>query len=204
MSLRVECTVARAAFKLDARLLLEPGITWLRGTSGSGKTTLLRALAGLERDVLGTITCGPHVWLSATQCLPVHARRSCMVPQNPRLWPHHTVLRNLEASEHTQGILAELIASFELAPLLERSGDEVSAGEAQRIAVVRALAGAPKVLLLDEPFSAQPRLFAELMVEALKSAAQKVPVLVAVHHDPTGSALEHGRVLAIENGAVRA
>ncbi len=126
----------------------------LVGPSGSGKTTLLRTIAGFEVPDAGTIciagrqVAGEGVWEEPDR------RRIGMVFQDGALFPHLTVARNLAFGEPRPERVQECL---ELVGLVARAGaypHELSGGERQRIALARALAADPEVVLLDEPFTA--------------------------------------------------
>lgn len=149
-------------FELDARFDAGDGLTVLFGPSGSGKSLTLALVAGLLRPHEGTITLhgrplddtttGAHV--------PTRDRHVGMVFQDAHLLPHRSVLDNVALAVRDGGrrarraraaaLLAE-VGAADLAPARPRT---LSGGQRQRIALARALAGEPRVLLLDEPFSA--------------------------------------------------
>ena len=121
------------------------GIIGIFGESGSGKTTLLRCIAGLERSENGS-----------TQ--PVHQRRIGYVFQEPQLFAHLSVRKNIEfgmrrnpdASDRTD----EISRLLDVNDLLDRSVAALSGGEAQRVSIARVLCQSPQLILMDEPLSA--------------------------------------------------
>lgn len=120
------------------------------GPAGSGKTTLLETIAGVIRTTAGRIiVAGADV----TAAAPEH-RRLGIVYQHAYLFPHLTVRENIEYGASTAKSAADITAQFELGPLANRSIHSLSGGERQLVAIARALARQPDVLLLDEPFSA--------------------------------------------------
>ena len=116
-------------------------MTVLMGPSGCGKTTLLRILAGLDSDFTGTVR------------VPDNARIGVMF-QEPRLLPWRTVRQNIQivAEDLSNADLEKLAASVEISDKLPRYPQELSLGLARRVALARAFAPRPDLLLLDEPF----------------------------------------------------
>lgn len=128
------------------------------GPTGSGKTVFINCLCGLIRASSGTI----HIDGRDVTNLEPRLRRVGYVPQDCRLFPHRSVARNLTFSLCAQGLsharaleqIVPLIETLRLRPLLERSPSSLSGGERQMVALGRALASRPNLLLLDEPVSA--------------------------------------------------
>jgi polar amino acid transport system ATP-binding protein len=149
--------LAGASLSVDAGEVLA-----IMGRSGSGKSTLLRVLALLERADVGDAWLDGAKYLTAGDPVgdPVRMRRQiAMVFQNYNLVPHMTVLRNCtlgpvralqEAARDAEGRAMELLHALGLAKLAHRYPGALSGGEAQRVAVARALLMRPRVLLLDE------------------------------------------------------
>src|SRR6266576_217235 len=137
------------------------------GPNGSGKSTLLRLLALLERPSEGEVRLDGAV----ASASPALRRRVTLVEQRPVLF-RGTVRENLEYGLRARGIrrtktIENVAERFALAPLLERRRHELSDGEVQRVAVARALAVEPEVLLLDEPVSSADRAAAQTLYRAL-------------------------------------
>jgi molybdate transport system ATP-binding protein len=149
-------------FRLRAELdVPATGVVALFGPSGSGKTTLLRCIAGLERARDGFVQLGNQIWQDESRRLfvPPQRRAIGVVFQEPRLFPHLDVRANLLYGwrrtpaaerrldpEHVSDVLG-------LDALLRRRPPKLSGGEAQRVAIGRALLASPQLLLLDEPLS---------------------------------------------------
>lgn len=139
----------------------------LAGPSGAGKTTLLRVVAGLERLTSGRVSFdGVNM-----EKVPPRDRNVAMVFQNPALFPHMTVFENIAFALKLRGCptaererrVREISTELGIQENLERMPSELSGGQAQRVALGRALVRRPAVLLLDEPFSnLHPALCAEL------------------------------------------
>lgn len=155
----------------------------LVGGSGCGKSTLLRLVSGLDRPTGGGID------LDGT---PVRAPRAeiGMVFQEPRLMPWLTIdqnvafgIRHLPATEQKKRVV-EALARVGLADYAGHWPRELSGGQAQRVALARALVGRPKVLLLDEPYSALDALTRnDLQEHLLDLWADDRPTLILVTHD---------------------
>jgi len=141
-------------------LALDAGeIACLFGPSGCGKTTVLRAIAGFEPVRAGTIRLGSVLLSSSQVHLPPEQRRVGMMFQEYALFPHLSAAKNVafglrrmpRAAQNER--VAEMLALVGLADAAERYPHELSGGQQQRIALARALAPSPALLLLDEPFS---------------------------------------------------
>ncbi|WP_234731276.1 ATP-binding cassette domain-containing protein [Acidocella facilis] len=151
------------------------GFTALLGRSGEGKTSLLRALAGLLPSA-GTPWAG-----LAPECRPVG-----YLPQETLLFPHLSVLENTAYALKGRGRLEEarrLLAALGLEALAARRPDQLSGGQAKRVALARALAHRPALLLLDEPSAGLDRQTRDETLGWLKQTAASwgIPVLAATH-----------------------
>jgi len=177
---------------LDVALDCRPGeLLAIIGPSGSGKTTVLRSIAGLYRPHSGRVTAGRETWLD-TQTgvdLPPQARSVGLVFQDYALFPHLSALDNvrlamLRHAEPTRTRRARsLLARVHLEGLEGRRPDQLSGGQRQRVALARALARDPRVLLLDEPFSAVDRMTREPLKEEIAAlhGALDIPMLLVTH-----------------------
>lgn len=142
-------------------LLVQPGSrTAIVGPSGSGKTSLLRVIAGFEVPDAGRVTLGGQLLADGPEAVPAHRRGIGYVPQDGALFPHLSVADNVgfglarNDPQRSQRI-AELMDMVSLdAAMLQRRPHELSGGQQQRVALARALALRPRLMLLDEPFSA--------------------------------------------------
>jgi molybdate transport system ATP-binding protein len=187
-----EIALSRGAFELTASIeLLDSSLTALTGPSGAGKTTLLRCLAGLERAQRGTVRKNDVVWQdeAAGVFMPPHLRGVGYVFQDTALFPHLSVRGNLEFSARRAGtrqrgaLLDAAVTFLGLEALLERDPRTLSGGERQRVAIGRALALNPELLLMDEPVAA---LDVEARAEILPNVERafrelRVPVLYVTH-----------------------
>ena len=187
----------------------ESELLTLIGPSGSGKSTILRAIAGLYRPREGFVTSGGEVWLDTARGVdvPPHRRRVGLVFQSYALFPHMTALGNvatalghLPRAERTPRA-RELLALVHLEHLAERRPAALSGGEQQRVAVARALARDPAVLLLDEPFSAVDRRTRRKLHAQLAELRQavRIPIVLVPHDIDEGAALAD-RICVIDRG----
>lgn len=204
--------VAQAApFQLDIAFDVAPGeVTALVGPSGSGKTTALRSIAGFHKPQEGRIVCNGVTWFDSTArvSLAPRERRAGFVFQSYALFPHMTALQNvmeafgdLPRSEREDAARA-LLARVHLDTHGERRPAELSGGEQQRVAVARALARRPDVLLMDEPFSAVDAITRlELQALAVRMLAGRTCLLVT--HDPLEALVLADRIHVLEGAPVR-
>jgi molybdate transport system ATP-binding protein len=155
-TLELDIAVALRSFELGVRLSVGAQTFALVGPSGAGKTTVLRAIAGLRRPDRGRIALGEWAWFDAAAKvdLPPERRSVGLVFQEYALFPHMTVRGNVAFGGASDGRVRELLERVRIAHLADERPAGLSGGERQRVAVARALARDPRVLLLDEPLSA--------------------------------------------------
>ena len=178
------------------------------GPSGSGKSTLLKIIAGLEAPDAG------QVWLDGRDisALPPHRRQCGLLFQDFALFPHLNVQDNVAFGLIEQGMRSAQ-ARNQANALLERFGMQahalarvwqLSGGEQQRVALARALITAPRILLLDEPFSALDAALREtLRAEFQQRIAQAGMAVVWVTHDEAEARSVGARGLRLVEGALR-
>jgi molybdate transport system ATP-binding protein len=131
-------------------------ITKIYGPSGAGKTTLLKAIAGLIAPEKGLISVNGETWFDAASGINLSPqKRKCgFVFQNYALFPHMTVQRHLEYATDDKLWIERLLQIVTLEAFTRHKPDYLSGGQQQRLAIIRALAIKPRLLLMDEPFAA--------------------------------------------------
>jgi molybdate transport system ATP-binding protein len=177
----------------------------LLGPNGSGKTTTLRVLAGLLPLESGTVHLGDReVDDGNSVFVPARDRGVGMVFQDHLLFPHLNVLDNVAFGVRRDRPLARAeLARWGIESLAGRRTRELSGGQAQRVAVARALAPSPRLLLLDEPFASLDAAGRIEMRAALRHrlAAYDAPVVLATH-DPVDAFVLADRFVVMADGAV--
>jgi iron(III) transport system ATP-binding protein len=196
----------------DLSFTLKAGeIASLLGPSGCGKTTLLRAIAGLLQPRAGTIRLGTQLVGLSSVVLPPHKRRTGYVPQQGALFPHLNVAQNiafgLSKKEFSRAEINETIA--EMLALIGMSGyenqmpTELSGGQQTRVALARALAIKPKMVLLDEPFSAlDAELRNELRSEVVALLRAQGTTAILVTHDREEALVSSDKVVLMRDGKI--
>ena len=201
-SLSIDISLARRAFDIEVAFDID-GVIALVGPSGGGKTSVLRAVAGLERPHRGVIALGDEVWFAAGSVDRAPDMRSVgFVFQDYALFPHMTVAQNVAFG--ARGDVASVMERVGIAHLRHVRPGEISGGECQRVAVARALAREPAVLLLDEPTAALDAMTRESVRRELVALIGEVglPTLI-VTHDFAEAALLADHVGILVEGRLR-
>ena len=163
MTLEVDGTVGRGGFRRTVSLTVEAGATvGLVGANGTGKSTVLSTVAGLDRMREGTVTLDGTVLDGPGTFVHPEDRRTVVVFQDLRLFPHMTALGNVAFGPRCHGApraeaaerAMEALRSVGMEAFADRKPHTLSGGERQRVALARAFVTNPRVLLLDEPFAA--------------------------------------------------
>jgi molybdate transport system permease protein len=173
----------------------------LLGPSGAGKTLTLRLLAGLTAgEQTGHVRAGART-LSA---LPAERRGVAYVPQQPALVPRRTVWRQvIFGADANPGLAAWWIERLGLDGLEDRYPDELSGGQQKRVALARALATEPRVLLLDEPFAGLDAPVRSRLCRELRRVQREVGLnTVIVTHDPEEAALLADEIVVLDDGHI--
>lgn len=216
MTLVFEAAVAERGF--DVALTVGPGETVaVMGPNGAGKSTLLSVVAGLLRPDSGRAELRGRTLFqlpgdggggAGTWTAP-HRRGTALLAQEPLLFPHLTALGNVAfgprstgASRRRAAVEAERwLTAVEAQELRDRHPDELSGGQAQRVAVARALAADPGLLLLDEPMAALDIHSAPLLRRLLKRVLADRSALI-ITHDVLDALMLADRLVILENGRV--
>jgi molybdate transport system ATP-binding protein len=215
-TLAVDIVVERRGgrdFRLEAQLCAPPGITIIFGPSGAGKSTTLAAIAGLVTPARGRIALGDDIWFDGARRLvrPVETRGIAYVFQSLALFPHMSALGNVEYGlpralprAERRRRAAEMLTRMKVAHLAERRPATFSGGEAQRVALARAFAPAPRLVLLDEPFSALDRELRRDFIADVRAYVDeaRIPLVHVTHHRNEARALGD-RVVLLEGGRVK-
>jgi len=179
----------------------------LVGPSGSGKTTLLHILGGLDRPTAGSIE-----WPGLGRFDDLRPRQIGMMFQSPSLFPALTAAQNVGlplmlAGEHlaADGTAKVLLGHFGLGELADKLPEELSGGQSQRIAMVRALAMKPKLVLADEPTGQLDSVTAQFFFDAILGQLEGMDtaLVVATHDEAIASrmatrwTMDHGRLVSV-------
>jgi ABC-type Fe3+/spermidine/putrescine transport system ATPase subunit len=179
----------------------------LLGPSGCGKSTLLNLIAGFHRQDRGTIRIDGRV----ANYLPPHQRETGMVFQHYALFPHLRVYDNIAYGLKSRRLpkreieerADELVAMLKLEGLERRFPAELSGGQKQRVAVARALAIRPKLLLLDEAFSALDKNLREAMQVELTLLLRRLHITaIIVTHDQREAFTVADRIAVMDAGRI--
>jgi len=209
--LSVHVRKALPAFTLDVAFS-GAGTTALFGASGAGKTTVANLVAGLMRPDAGRVAIGEDVLFDSERRIdvPVHKRRIGYVFQEGRLFPHMTVMRNLDYGRrmnglpHNDGDRDRIVAMLNLGALLPRRPGRLSGGERQRVAIGRALLSKPRLLILDEPLASLDAARKDEILPYLERLHDETLPMIYVSHQPNEVRRIADRVVRIEQGKVAA
>ena len=202
-----------AGFALDAEWSTDSSVTALYGPSGSGKTTILSLIAGLRGPESGRIRLGERTLYDSASGvnLPPETRRIGYVFQQHLLFPHLSVRENLLYGWERRVASARsieppsVIDVLELGDLLERRPSTLSGGQAQRVALGRALLCTPELLLLDEPLASIDDELRTQVLVYIEQVLQKwrIPT-VYVSHDVSEVQRLAGTIVHVRHGQVAA
>lgn len=198
-------------FNLSVQIEVGAEILVLFGPSGAGKTQTLNAIAGLMTPDAGEITLDGTVFFRSSENkainLPARKRHVGYVFQQYALFPHLTALENvayaLWRQPHARERAQALLERMHLTDLAHRYPHELSGGQQQRVAIARALAMEPRVLLLDEPFSAlDSEIRKRLHEDLLRLQAEAQLIVIYVTHNLEDAFTVGHRMAVVRNGRI--
>jgi molybdate transport system ATP-binding protein len=207
--IRAAFEMDRDEFHLEADFVVpDGGTTVLWGESGAGKTSILNCIAGLVKPARGEIEIQGRLVFSSREGLDEATRNRGVgfVFQHYALFPHLSALDNvaLALPKGDKGRARAYLERFGIAHLARRRPACLSGGERQRLALARALAVEPRVLLLDEPFSALDRRTKAAMHEEFRALRKELTMsVVLVSHDRPEAEYLGDRILEVCEGKAR-
>lgn len=188
--LAVDILIERGALRRHVQLRSDARVLALTGPSGAGKTSVLNAIAGLLRPSQGRIEVDGRVLFdsAAGVDVPAYRRDVGYIFQDARLFPQMSVRSNLRygrrrARADAPFAFDDVVQLLGIAPLLRRRPHNLSGGEAQRVAIGRALLSQPRILLLDEPMASLDRARREDLIPYFQRIRDALPLpMVYVSH----------------------
>ena len=200
-------------FSLDVQLASQSERLALVGASGSGKSLTMQLLCGLLKPDGGHIRIGGETWFDAHTDLPVHSRRAGLMFQDYALFPHLSVAQNIGFGLQTgwrnpgnkpREAVQQWLDTLQLAHVAHQRPGQISGGQKQRTALARALITAPKILLLDEPFSAlDTDLRCHTRTELAALQRQSGVPMILITHDMADAEALADEIWHMDNGRVQ-
>lgn len=203
-------------FSVDMEYSFEEGVLVIQGESGAGKTTVLNCIAGLKQPDRGRIAIDGRIVFDEKTNVPVKKRQIGYLFQSYALFPNMTVGKNViygiknkeeyrdrkkrkELLEYADYIMD----IFQITHLQKRYPEKISGGEKQRVALARAIVTRPKLLLLDEPFSALDVKTKEVVYEEFASFKKSLGIpTILITHDPQESKLFADHKIFMKDGKI--
>ena len=207
----LEVTLGERKILKDVNLEIGSGaFAAILGPSGCGKTTLLRSIAGLVRPSAGAIRFGKQLVSVSSLVLPPHKRNIGYLPQEGGLFPHLSVAENVGfalsrsvKSKERDAIVAEMLEMVGLSDFQNRRPSELSGGQQTRVALARALAMKPALVLLDEPFAnLDEALRAEIGDEVVRLLKVSKTTTLMVTHDREDALVSADFIALMRDGTV--
>src|SRR5690625_1820277 len=189
-------------FTLHTQFQVDEEIVVLFGPSGSGKTTILNCIAGLTKPEDGSITLNDRTFFaSGKSYIPRQRRYVGYLVQDYALFPHMTVWNNIIYGMRNEGLAKQFMNDLQIGHLKDQFPHQISGGEKQRVAITRAIATAPDLLLLDEPFSALDEDTRKRCHEELLRIHKqwRIPTILVTHNREEAKQLAD-RILYLEDG----
>lgn len=196
--------LSRPGFTLNIQCEIEKQVTGIFGPSGAGKTSFLHVLAGLETPDYGSVSIQNHEVFNTSKKLnlPPEKRKIGYVFQEGRLFPHLNVAQNLRYGlKKNTNLFQEVAELLKISDIVNKKVSRISGGQAQRVAIGRAILSSPDILVLDEPFSALDKNLRQHIISLLKPLIQKfnIPMLV-ISHDLSDLLMLSDQLLIIHDG----
>lgn len=200
-----------AFFDLDISFTLKKGLLAVQGFSGSGKTTTLDCISGIKTPDSGYIKLNDKYMYNSDEKINIKPKNRHIgyVFQNYALFPNMKVKDNIlfgvnKKDKNSIKYAMDLSERMKIEHLLERYPSDISGGEKQRVAFARALAVKPKILLMDEPFSAldedlKQKLYQDFL--EIKSN-EKIPMILITHNNTEAKMLSD-EIIYVENGKIK-
>ncbi|MGB9928045.1 MAG: ABC transporter ATP-binding protein [Methanosarcina sp.] len=202
----------KKAFMLDVSFEMKNELVVLFGPSGSGKTTLLKCISGITEPDTGKIAIGNKAYFDRDKKidLPIQKRNLGYVFQNYTLFPHMSVRKNIECGlkgwekEAKEERVLEMLSLLRIEELETRYPSQLSGGQKQKVALARALAPKPEILLLDEPFSALDLKIRTELGEKIKDLQTKIGIpLLFITHNLEEAFLLADKILVLHEGKIQ-
>jgi molybdate transport system ATP-binding protein len=191
MSFDIALMLRRGQRRIETAFATGPGITALCGPSGAGKSSVLAAIAGLLVPEGGHVTVAGDTLFDSARAFSIPAeQRACgIVFQDLRLFPHLSVEANLRYGERRAPPMRRLVGFddtvrlLDIARLIGRRTGTLSGGEAQRVAIGRALLSGPRFLLLDEPLAALDTRLRDGVIDLIEGIHRdfRLPMILVSH-----------------------
>lgn len=203
-------------FQVDVEYSFEKGVLVIQGESGAGKTTVLNCISGLKEPDSGKIRIGDQVVFDEKTNVPVKKRQIGYLFQNYALFPNMTVGKNViygiknkkeykdkEKRKELLDYADYIMETFQITHLKKRYPHNISGGEKQRVALARAIVTRPRLLLLDEPFSALDMKTKEVVYEEFQSFKKTLGIpTILITHDPRESEMFADHKIFMRDGVI--